>query len=44
MPEQSGFSDAVVLITREGMGSAERALQQKLLDIYLGLLLARDAA
>lgn len=39
MPEQSGFSDAVVLITREGMGSAEAALQQKLLDTYLRLLL-----
>ncbi len=39
MPEQSGFSDTVVLITREGMGSAEKVLQQKLLDTYLGLLL-----
>ncbi len=39
MPEQSGMSDAVVLITREGMGSAEPELQKKLLDTYLRLLL-----
>ncbi len=39
MPEQSGLSEAVVLITREGMGSAEPELQKKLLDTYLRLLL-----
>ena len=39
MPGQSGLSDAVVLITREGMGSAEPELQAKLLDTYLRLLL-----
>lgn len=38
MPESSGLSDAVVLITREGMGSADPALQVKLLDTYLRLL------
>ena len=39
MPEQSGMSDAVVIINREGMGSAEPPLQLKLLDTYLRLLL-----
>ena len=31
MPEKSGLHDAVVLITKEGMGSAEPELQKKLL-------------
>ncbi len=39
MPEKSGMSEAVVLITKEGMGSAEPELQKKLLDTYLRLLL-----
>ncbi len=39
MTQKSGLSDAVVLITREGMGSAEPELQKKLLDTYLRLLL-----
>lgn len=39
MPERSGLSSTVVVVTREGMGCAEAALQQKLLDTYLGLLL-----
>ncbi len=39
MPQKSAMSDAVVLITREGMGSAGPDLQKKLLDIYLRLLL-----
>lgn len=38
MPEASGLSEAVVLITRPGMGSAEPELQMKLLDTYLRLL------
>jgi intracellular sulfur oxidation DsrE/DsrF family protein len=39
MANESPFADAVLLITREGMGSADAALQQKLLDTYLRLLL-----
>ncbi len=42
MPEKSGLSDTVVLITREGMGSAPPELQKKLLDTYLGLLLGNS--
>ena len=33
------FKDTVVLVTQEGMGSAELPLQRKLLDTYLRLLL-----
>ncbi len=39
MPDQSNMSEAVVLITREGMGTADAELQKKLLDTYLRLLL-----
>lgn len=39
MPNGSLLTDAVVMITREGMGSADTALQIKLLDTYLNLLL-----
>jgi sulfur relay (sulfurtransferase) complex TusBCD TusD component (DsrE family) len=39
MSNESSFADAVLLITREGMGSADAALQQKLLDTYLKLLM-----
>lgn len=39
MSNESTFSETVLLITREGMGSAEVTLQQKLLDTYLRLLL-----
>ena len=42
MPNKTTFSDAVILITREGMGSANSALQLKLLDTYLRLLLEND--
>jgi intracellular sulfur oxidation DsrE/DsrF family protein len=38
MEKDSSFADTVILITREGMGSAELSLQQKLLDTYLRLL------
>jgi intracellular sulfur oxidation DsrE/DsrF family protein len=38
MSNESSLTDAVLLITREGMGSAEAALQLKLLDTYLRLL------
>lgn len=39
MSNESTFADVVILITREGMGSADTALQHKLLDTYLRLLL-----
>jgi sulfur relay (sulfurtransferase) complex TusBCD TusD component (DsrE family) len=39
MTKDSPFANAVLLITREGMGSADAILQQKLLNTYLGLLL-----
>ena len=43
MPNELSFSNTVVLITREGMGSAEVPLQHKLLDTYLKLLLENEA-
>ncbi len=39
MPDTASFSDSIILITRDGMGSADAALQHKLLDTYLRLLL-----
>jgi sulfur relay (sulfurtransferase) complex TusBCD TusD component (DsrE family) len=33
------FENTVILLTREGMGSAEPTLQQKLLETYLRLLI-----
>ena len=39
MSSESSLSDSVILLTREGMGSADAALQHKLLDTYLNLLL-----
>jgi intracellular sulfur oxidation DsrE/DsrF family protein len=39
MSAESSLSNAVIMITREGMGSADTTLQQKLLDTYLRLLL-----
>ncbi len=42
MLNKSSFSDAVIMLTREGMGSADTALQHKLLDTYLNLLLKND--
>ena len=38
MLAESSFKNTVIMITREGMGSAEPALQIKLLDTYLKLL------
>ena len=38
MADESNFSDTVLLITREGIGSAEAELQRKLVDTYLRLL------
>jgi intracellular sulfur oxidation DsrE/DsrF family protein len=39
MSNESTFSDAIILITREGMGSADVTLQHKLLDTYFKLLM-----
>ncbi len=39
MSNESSFANTVILLTREGMGSADPALQHKLLDTYLSLLL-----
>ena len=43
MPNESVFSDTIILITREGMGSADLPLQHKLLDTYLKLLIENDS-
>ena len=43
MTNQTSFTDAIILITREGMGSADPALQHKLLDTYLRLLLENES-
>ncbi len=43
MPGTSSFSDTTLLITRDGMGSADAALQHKLLDTYLRLLMEDDS-
>ena len=42
MSEVLSFSDTVILITREGMGSADVELQRRLLDTYLRLLMEND--
>jgi sulfur relay (sulfurtransferase) complex TusBCD TusD component (DsrE family) len=39
MSKESLFANAVIMIPREGMGSGEAILQQKLLSTYLSLLL-----
>jgi intracellular sulfur oxidation DsrE/DsrF family protein len=42
MPYNPSFSDAVIMITRQGMGSADEFLQKRLLNIYLTLLLEEN--
>jgi intracellular sulfur oxidation DsrE/DsrF family protein len=42
MTNNSTFSETLILLTREGMGSADTSLQHKLLDTYLNLLLKND--
>ena len=39
MSNESSFANTIIMITREGMGSADVTLQHKLLDTYLKLLL-----
>jgi hypothetical protein len=43
MAQESSFSDAILLITKDGMGSADIPLQRKLLDTYLKPLLENDS-
>jgi selenium metabolism protein YedF len=43
MSNKSSFSNTILLITREGMGSADTALQHKLLDTYLKLLIENNS-
>ncbi len=43
MSNESSFSNMIILITREGMGSADTALQHKLLDTYLKLLIESNS-
>jgi intracellular sulfur oxidation DsrE/DsrF family protein len=43
MPNESSLADAVILITKQGIGSANVELQHKLLDTYLKLLLENDS-
>ena len=43
MPADNSFQDTVILITREGMGSAEASLQRRLLETYLRLLLENQS-
>ena len=42
MSNETSFANTVILLTREGMGSADAALPHKLLDTYLNLLLKND--
>ena len=39
MSNATSFANAIILITREGMGSADAQLQLKLFETYLNLLL-----
>ena len=41
--DKFSFANTILLITREGIGSAELALQHKLFDTYLKLLLENSS-
>lgn len=43
MSNESSLADAVILITEQGIGSANVELQHKLLDTYLKLLLENNS-
>jgi hypothetical protein len=43
MSNESSFSDAIILVTKDGMGSADVVLQHKLLDTYLKLLMENNS-
>ncbi len=42
MSVKNPLADTVILITRDGMGNADIALQHKLLDTYLRLLIENE--
>ena len=42
MPDNSIFKDTVILVPREGMGSADPELQHILFDTYLKLLMENE--
>jgi len=42
MSNDSSFSKTILLITKQGIGAANVALQHKLLDTYLKLLIEND--
>jgi len=42
MPHNPSFADSILLITRQGMGSADEFLQKRLLNIYLTILLEEN--
>ena len=41
--DESSFANTILLMTREGIGSSELALQHKLFDTYLKLLLENNS-
>jgi len=43
MSNESSLANAIILITKEGIGSADTVLQHKLLDTYLRLLVENDS-
>ncbi len=43
MTNDSSFSNSIVLITKEGMGTADGSLQRKLLDTYLKLIIENNS-
>ena len=43
MTNDSSLSNTVVLITKEGLGTADGSLQRKLLDTYLRLLIENNS-
>ncbi len=43
MSNETSFSNTIILLTREGMGASDAALQHKLLDTYLSLLLKNES-
>ncbi len=43
MSDRTTFENTVILVTRNGMGAADTALQQKLFNTYFSLLLDSDS-
>jgi sulfur relay (sulfurtransferase) complex TusBCD TusD component (DsrE family) len=43
MTNDSSFSNTIVLLTKEGMGTADASLQRKLLDTYLRLIIENNS-